>query len=314
MRVHVLVLPAVNLLDLSGPIQVLHTAGHYEIGFVAARPRERSAQGLALADLGPLPAVEAGDLVLVPGPDLTRQVDVDPGTIEWIRRAAAAGASFVSICTGALVLGEAGLLDGRRCTSHWSVIEPMRQRYPAARVDDGVLFVRDGPVATSAGVASGIDLALALVEDDLGPAAAATVARELVVYARRNGSSAPMSPFLERRAHLDPLVHRVQQLLAGDFAAPHTLDDLARAVHVSVRALTGAFVAATGVTPLQYQQDLRLGHAEMLLRTTGHPIERIARDCGWGDARHFRRLFAERHGTSPREYRRTDTTNRAAHA
>ncbi|MCU7724273.1 DJ-1/PfpI family protein [Actinoplanes sp. KI2] len=309
-RVHVLVLPAVNLLDLSGPVQVLHTAnyygGAYEIGFVAADPQERSAQGLALAALAPLPRAAAGDVVLIPGPDLTQRLDVDPATIEWVRRAEAAGASFVSICTGALVLGDAGLLDGRRCTSHWSVIEPMRARYPAARVDDSVLFVRDGPVATSAGVASGIDLALAMVEADLGPAVAAAVARELVVYVRRNGSAAPLSPFLDRRDHLDPVVHRVQQLLADDFAAPHTLTDLARAVHVSVRALTGAFVAATGMTPLQYQQDLRLSHAETLLATTDRPVERIARDCGYADARHFRRLFTHRHGLSPRAFRAAD--------
>lgn len=306
-RVHVLVLPAVNVLDLSGPVQALHTANHhggrYQIGFVASHAEERSAQGLTLAALAPLPAIDPGDIVLVPGPDLTQRLDVDAETIGWVRRADAAGATFVSICTGALVLGDAGLLDGRRCTSHWSVIDAMRERYPTARVDDSVLFVRDGRVATSAGVASGIDLALAIIETDLGPAVAAAVARELVVYVRRNGSSAPLSPFLDRRDHLDPVVHRVQQLLADDFAAPHTLPDLARAVHVSVRALTNAFVAATGVTPLQHQQNLRLGHAETLLVTTDRSIEQIARDCGYSDARHFRRLFAHRHGMSPRAFR-----------
>jgi transcriptional regulator GlxA family with amidase domain len=183
------------------------------------------------------------------------------------------------------------------------VIEPMRDRYPAAHVDDSVLFVRDGPIATSAGVASGIDLALSTVETDLGAAVAAAVVRELVIYVRRNGSAAPLSPFLDRRDHLDPVVHRVQQLLADDFAAPHTLADLARAAHVSVRALTNAFVAATGVTPLQYQQDLRLGHAETLLVTTDRLVEQIARDCDYRDARHFRRLFTHRHGVSPRAFR-----------
>ncbi|WP_436530785.1 GlxA family transcriptional regulator [Actinoplanes sp. HUAS TT8] len=305
--VHVLVLPAVNLLDLSGPVQVLHTAnlhgGRYEIGFVAPNAGEQSAQGLALAGLGPLPPVAAGDLVLIPGPDLTRQSEINQETIDWVRKSAAAGADLVSICTGAIVLGDAGLLDGRHCTSHWSVIEPMRLRYPSAKVDESVLFVRDGPVSTSAGIASGIDLALAVVEEDLGPAVAAAVARELVVYARRNGSSAPLSPFLDRRDHLDPVVHRVQQLLAEDFAAAHTLTDLARAAHVSVRTLTSAFVAATGVTPLQYQQDLRMGHAEMLLTTTSRPVEEIARDCGYADARHFRRLFTHRHGVPPRSFR-----------
>jgi transcriptional regulator GlxA family with amidase domain len=303
----VLVLPAVNMLDLSGPVQVLATAnyygGRYEISFVGASPSVNSAQGLSLADLSPLPPVLPDDVVLIPGPDLTRQLDVDPEILDWVRAAAPAGATFVSICTGALVLGDAGLLDGRRCTSHWSVIEPMRVRYPAAHVDDSVLYVRDGPVATSAGVASGIDLALSMVETDLGAAVAAAVARELVIYVRRNGSAAPLSPFLDHRDHLDPIVHRVQQLLADDFAAPHTLADLARAAHVSVRALTNAFVTATGVTPLQYQQDLRLGHAETLLVTTDRPVEQIARDCGYRDARHFRRLFTHRHGISPRAYR-----------
>ncbi|GAA1596916.1 GlxA family transcriptional regulator [Actinoplanes couchii] len=306
-RIHCLVLPAVNLLDLAGPVQVLHTAAHhggrYEIGFVAARPAEPSAQGLAFGSLAPLPPVAPGDVVLIPGPDLTQRLEIDAPTLDWVRSAAGAGASFVSICTGAIVLGDAGLLDGRRCTSHWSVIEAMRLRYPAALVDDSVLYVRDGAVATSAGIASGIDLALALVEDDLGPAVAAAVARELVVHVRRNGSSAPQSPFLSRRDHLDPVVHRVQQLLADRFAEAHTLPSLARAAHVSVRALTAAFTAATGVTPLQYQQELRIGHAGNLLTATGRPIDDIARDCGYADARHFRRLFTERHGVSPRAFR-----------
>ena len=180
-----------------------------------------------------------------------------------------------------------------------ATVRTMRERYPAAHVLDDVLFVHDGPVSTSAGIASGIDLALSLVEADRGPAFAAAVARELVVYTRRNGSAAPLSPFLAHRDHLDPVVHAVQDTLAADLAGAHPLAELAARAHLSPRGLSRAFVAATGLTPAQYQTELRLGHARTLLRGSALTVEEIAQACGYADPRHFRRMFGAHEGVSP---------------
>lgn len=304
----VLVLPEVNLLDLGGPVQVFDTAVHqgagYRLEFVAAEPGEiASAQGLRLAGLGSLPAVRPGDLVLVPGPRLRPPTPqhplVPPQVIPWLRASARDGARIASVCTGAAALAEAGLLAGRRCTTHWSMIDLLRERYPAARVQNAVLYVHDGPVSTSAGVAAGIDLALSLVERDHGPALTAAVARQLVVYLRRDGLRGQVSPFLQHRSHLHPAVHRVQDHLAQHLDTQHTLADLARVGHLSPRGLARAFATTIGITPLEYQQRLRLELAASLLTETDLTVESVATRCGFRDARHFRRIYGARYGMPP---------------
>ncbi|WP_412750991.1 GlxA family transcriptional regulator [Krasilnikovia sp. M28-CT-15] len=313
-RIVVLVLPEVNLLDLSGPVQVFDAAAHegadYRLEFVAAQPGDvTSAQGLRLAGLGPLPTTRPGDLILIPGPRLRpptpEQPLVPPAVLPWLRAAVRDGARAASVCTGAAALAEAGLLAGRRCTTHWSVIDLMRQHYPAARVQDAVLYVHDGPVSTSAGIASGIDLALSLVERDHGPALAAAVARQLVIYLRRDGAHGQLSPFLEHRSHLHPGVHRVQDHLAQHLDTPHTLGDLARVAHLSPRGLSRAFTATIGLTPLEYQQGLRLELAASLLAETDLTVEAVAARCGFRDARHLRRLYGARYGAPPSTARTT---------
>ncbi|KAA2265840.1 GlxA family transcriptional regulator [Solihabitans fulvus] len=311
-RVVVLVLPEVNLLDLSGPVQVFDAAAHlgadYRLEYVADAAQVTSAQGLRLAGLGPLPEVGPGDLVLVPGPRLRAPTGDRPlvteAAVAWLRAAHRSGARVAAVCTGAAALGEAGLLDGRRCTTHWTLIEHLRRRYPTARVADAVLYVHDGPVSTSAGISAGIDLALSLVEADHGPALTAAVARELVVYLRRDGAHSQLSPFLQHRAHLHPAVHRVQDHLAQHLDTPHTLTELAALAHLSTRGLTRAFTAATGITPLAYQQRLRLERAAALLTETDLPVEAVAARCGFRDERHFRRLFKATHGAPPSAARR----------
>ncbi len=303
----VLVQPAVNLLDLSGPVQVFDAANHlgagYALSYVSETPEVRSAQGLRLAGLGPLPAVGAGDLVLVPGPRLQPPTPSQPlvsaGVVQWLRTAGEQQARIAAVCTGAAALGEAGLLDGRRCTTHWSLVEALRQRYPRARVHDGVLFVHDGLISTSAGISAGIDLALALVGDDHGPALTAAVARELVVYLRRDASTAQISAFIDHRAHLDTAVHRIQDHLAQHLDAPQTLAQLAQIVHLSPRGLSRAFQRAIGLSPLEYQQRLRLEHATALLSETGLSVRAVAARCGFADERHLRRLFSARFGRPP---------------
>ncbi|MEU8659871.1 GlxA family transcriptional regulator [Actinoplanes philippinensis] len=250
-RVIVLVLPEVNLLDLGGPVQAFDAAAHlgadYRLEFAAVGAGEvRSAQGLHLAGLDPLPETGPGDLVLVPGPRLRASGPDFPQTaVTWVRAAVHAGARVASVCTGAAVLAEAGVLDGRRCTTHWSLVDLMRSRYPRARVRDAVLYVHDGPVSTSAGIAAGIDLALSLIERDHGPSLTAAVARALVVYLRRDGSQRQVSAFLEHRGHLHAGVHRVQDHLAQHLDSPHTLDELRRRMQTPVPGLGPAATPAS---------------------------------------------------------------------
>lgn len=314
-RVVVLVLPEVNLLDLAGPVQVFDAANHlgaqYRVEFVADTGEVASAQGLRLAGLGTLPEVRPGDLVLVPGPRLRPDAGAGPlvsdEVVWWLRAATEQGAHLASVCTGAAALGEAGLLDGRRCTTHWALIDAMRRRYPAARVQDGVLYVHDGPVSTSAGISAGIDLALSLVERDHGPTLTAGVARELVVYLRRDGTTPQVSAFLEHRTHLNSAVHRVQDHLAQRLDIPHTLAELAAVAHLSPRGLSRAFSVTTGMSPLQYQQRLRLDFAAALLAQTDLTVRTVAARCGFRDERHLRRLFAARFGTPPSAARQPTT-------
>ncbi|HEY1014937.1 MAG TPA: GlxA family transcriptional regulator [Herpetosiphonaceae bacterium] len=306
-RVLVLVLPEVNLLDLAGPMQVFHTAAAlgapYRLACLAAERQVTSAQGLPLAGLAPLGPAGAGDLILIPGLDLTPYAAglraLPPEVPAWLNQAYDNGAQLAAICTGAFALGEAGLLDGRRCTTHWSAVAALRERYPAASVQDNVLYVHAGRITTSAGVATGIDMALALVEQDAGPALAARVARELVVYMRRDSSQPQQSIYVQYRSHLHPGVHRAQEFMAANPSGPPGLAEIAAAAGMSVRSLTRAFREATGLSPLAYQQLLRLEVAANLLRDRGLSIEEVAHRIGFADARHFRRLWSRRFGAPP---------------
>jgi transcriptional regulator GlxA family with amidase domain len=297
----------VNLLDLGGPAQVFDVARRYgapyELVFAAATPQVLSVQGLPLGPLAPLPAPRPDDLIVVPGPRLEDPAPgrawIEPAAVSWLREAHAAGAHLASVCTGAAALGEAGLLDGRRFTTHWGALDAMRARYPRALAQDAVLYTHDGRVTTSAGIASGIDMALSLVERDHGPKLTAQVARYLVVYLRRDGGHAQASVHLEFRAHLHPGVHRVQDRLAQHVAEKATLEHLAGLAGMSPRGLTKAFKRHAGLTPLEYQQRLRLDLAAQLMNDPRLSLDAIAERCGFEDPRHFRRLWRAHFGAPP---------------
>ena len=302
-----LVLPQVQLLDLSGPAQVFDCArlagAPYTLQYCSSQPTQVSAQGVRLADLAPLPSLAADDLVLVPGfkrfPGVQSEDVVDQQALDWLSSAAQGGARITSVCTGAFALGKARLLDGRRCTTHWALIKDLQDRFPWARVLDNVLFVEDCSLTTSAGFASGIDMALAFLEQDQGPMFAARIARQLVVYLRRNGFQAQESIYLEYRTHVHSGIHLVQDYLINNIAEHISLDALADIAGVSTRGLNRAFKEATGLTPVQYHQRLRLELAAMLLPNPLLSIEDIASKCGFEDARHFRRLWQRSFGTPP---------------
>jgi len=303
-----LLLPHVHALDLAGPTQVFHEANafgaRYRLRFCGVESRARTTEGLWLSDLEPLPEVSAADLILVPGLDSTRLDDLGDAPSDWLRRAAAAGARVGSICSGAFVLGQAGLLDGRQCTTHWKLADRLQELHPAARVLHDRLFVRDGPIVTSAGVASGIDLALALVEEEYGPLVVAKVCREMVVYLRRDGHSGQTSVYLDHRSHLHPGIHRVQDWLIAHPGERATLAALARVAGMSERNLTRMFKRATGVTLAAFRQRLRLEVAGSLLHDPALTVEGVASRCGFGDSRQLRRLWREHLGMNPSDWRK----------
>lgn len=278
----------VHLLDLAGPAQVFDTAG-YRLAYVADRPQVMSAQGLPVVAGQVWPSPSPGDLVLVPGWRGERALSEE--MLARLRRHHDSGGVVASVCSGARALGAAGLLDGRRCTTHHELQDDLARRFRGATVVKDVLFTVDDRVMTSAGIASGVDLALHVVATREGPARAAQVAREMVVYARRNGTEPQASAMLRHRDHLDDTVHQVQDLIDTRFTEPLPLTRLALAAGVSERTLTRLFTRATGLTPLRYQQSLRLERAEHLIGH-GTTVEAAAREAGFDDARMLRRLRA----------------------
>ncbi len=300
MRVIFLLLQRTEVMDLAGPLQVFYEANRlgadYRLVTCGAEPEVASEQGPWLARLAPLPEPAADDLVLVPGGPVAATGAMPPAVAAWLRRAARAGAHMGSICTGTFVLGAVGLLDGRACTTHWSRLDELARRFPRARVLRERLFVTDGRLTTSAGVASGIDMALALVEARHGPRLASLAARELVVYLRRDGASRQESVYLDFRGHMDQGVHRVQDWLAAHAEDALTLPRLAGLAHLSVRSLTRKFRHATGLSVHEFATRVRLNRARDLLRDPGLTLEAIAARCGFADARQLRRLWQAAHG------------------
>jgi transcriptional regulator GlxA family with amidase domain len=286
--------PRLHLLDLAGPAQVFSSAADigypYELHYVAAAPVVPSHQGVPLQAGTTWPALTADDLVVVPGwRSPLSSGELTPDVLARIAGHHARSGTVVSICAGADALGRAGLLDGRRCTTHHEVQDELARRHPRASVVRDVLFVADDRVITSAGIASGIDLSLHLIATRHGPAPAAQIARAMVVYARRNGHDEQCSAMLRHRGHLSDVVHRVQDRIDAHFTETLPLTDLATGAGVSERTLTRLFEAAIGRTPLRYQQELRVERAEHLIGH-GATVEAAARAVGFGDARMLRRL------------------------
>lgn len=292
-----LLAPGVHLLDLAGPAQTFGALGDvtgdpWRLTYVAEAEEVTSHQGVVLRAGTAWPELGPEDLVVVPG----WRASPDPGRPRFddrtLRRLAGhheAGGTVMSVCAGAYALAGAGLLDGRRATTHHELQEDLARRYPRVQVVRDVLYVDDGRVHTSAGIASGTDLALHLVAGRYGPRAASRVARAMVLYARRNGSAEQDSVLLRHRDHVDDLVHRAQDVIDERYAEPLPLADLARTVGASERTLTRAFGRATGTTPLRYQQALRRERAEVLL-AGGATVEAAARAVGLSDARMLRRM------------------------
>jgi transcriptional regulator GlxA family with amidase domain len=305
----------VQSLDVTGPLEVFTGANTwrahhgdgpgYDIRTASLGGHTvRTSSGLRVTPDADLRHAGAGriDLLIVPGGEGSRRAD--PELVGWLRARARQAERLVSVCTGAFLLAEAGLLDGRRVTTHWSYCAALATRYPAISVDPDPIFVRDGNVATSAGVTAGIDLALALVEDDLGRDAALDIARHLVVFLRRPGNQAQFSAQLAGQlANREPL-RDVQRWIADHPAADLSVEALASQASLSPRQFARAFAAEVGVPPGRYVDRVRLETARRRLEDTADGVEQTARACGYGTPEAMRRAFVRALGVSPGEYRR----------
>ncbi|MFJ8311321.1 MULTISPECIES: GlxA family transcriptional regulator [unclassified Streptomyces] len=306
----VVLFDGVQSLDVTGPAEVFAGAGHFLGDPTAYRLRFASLDGapvsshcgLRLMADSALADAEPPDILLVPGGEGTRRPD--PRLIDWLRVHGPRAASLVSVCTGALLLAETGLLDGRRATTHWVACDHMARRYPAVRVDPDPIFVRDGSIATSAGVTAGIDLALALVEEDHGREAALAIARNLVVFLRRPGNQAQFSAQLAAQtARREPL-RELQQWITEHPDGDLSVEALAGRARLSPRHFARAFHAETGTTPGRYVERVRLEHARRLLEETPDGVREVSRASGYGTPEAMRRAFVKSLGTAPAEYRR----------
>jgi transcriptional regulator GlxA family with amidase domain len=234
-----------------------------------------------------------------------------PGVIQFLRQALGRSRRVAATCTGAFILAEAGLLDGRRATTHWNRAGELQARFPNVKVEEDRIFIVDGPVWTSAGMTAGIDLALAMIEKDLGANVARAVARNLVVYHRRAGGQSQFSALLE----LEPKSDRIQSALAFAKRNLHTrltVGQLAEAAHLSPRQFSRVFRAETGQSPAKAVENLRLEAARLMMEQSRHPIDVIARQTGFADRDRMRRAFLRAFGQPPQVIRRYERAKAAA--
>ena len=311
-RVEILVFPRVQLLDVAGPLQVFATAN--ELACEADEPRPYDPHVVAqqhspiMASAGlpliaePLSSVRRGvDTMMIAGGAGAHEVIADDALLRWIRQRSRRARRTASVCTGAFLLAAAGLLDGKRVTTHWQRCAELARRYPKLRVESDPIFVRDGDVWTSAGVTAGIDLALAFVEADLGRSAALSVARHLVVFAKRPGGQAQFSAGLALAD--EPGFDALHAWMAGNLHRDLSVSRLADHAGMSERSFARHYHAATGMTPSRAVERLRVEAAREALGTTRRSIKDVARRCGCGSEETMRRSFLRLLAVAPRDYR-----------
>jgi transcriptional regulator GlxA family with amidase domain len=273
----------------------------------------RSRSGLVVQSQRELERIrEAPDTLVVVGggPGIEKAAD-DPLVVAHVRRIARHTGRVASVCTGAAILAAAGLLDGRRSTTHWYYADRLAQRHPEVLVDPAPIYIRDGDVTTAAGITSAIDLTLAFIEEDRGADVARQVARMLVSYLQRPGDQAQMSMFISPEPSADALVRRVTDHVAAHLADDLSTTTLAAVAGVSTRHLTRLFRAEVGMTPGRYVRRVRVEAAATMLTSTTQPGATIARRCGFGSSEALRQAFVAMYGTSPARYRDTLSASRA---
>jgi transcriptional regulator GlxA family with amidase domain len=312
-RVAVVVFPDVQILDVTGPVEVFAQAAAFAGGPVPAYTVE-------VVGSGPGPVVASCGVRLVPAATIAARRDAldtlvvaggrgvagalrDRALVAWLRRMAPSARRVASVCTGTFLLAEAGLLDGRRVTTHWQACDALARRYPRLTVERDPIFVRDGAVYTSAGVTSGMDLALALVEADLGRDVALRVARQLVLFLKRPGGQSQFSAQLALQAADREPLRELQTWIAEHLAADLSVPELAARVAMSERNFARVFTRETGSTPARFVERARVEGARRRLEETGDGVDAVATQCGFGSAEVMRRAFVRLLGVPPHAYR-----------
>ncbi len=293
--------PYVHVLDLTGPVQVFYEAvaygAPYQLRYCSFQNQVKSSACLALGPVQPFTEVQPqpGDLIFIPGMEMTyirsAEFKAEYDFLAWLREQHRQGVMICSVCTGAFVVAQTGLLDGRKCTTHWKRVDELQTTYPRIVTQHDRLFVNDGGIYTSAGVTAGIDLALVILEQQQGPLFASKIARELVVYLRRGPEHSQKSVYLDYRNHLNVAVHHLQDWLIANLKTRATLDELAQVAGMSTRNLTRTFRKQTGISIHDYTTLLRLELAHTLRHNPGMTMEAIAVECGFQDARQLRRIW-----------------------
>jgi transcriptional regulator GlxA family with amidase domain len=323
-RVYIVLTPGALLLDLGGIAEPLRLANDasiakgriapFELHIVASDKGVRGSLPVMLAALEPLPKAigkDREDWVILIG--VASKSDVPPAeakasrslTVKWLKDIVgpaleSRSARLWTVCSGALLAADAGLLDGHRCTTHHELTGDLRAAHPEAEVLEDRIFVIDDRIATSAGVTAGIDLALAAISERCGAAIAGDVARDMVVYWRRAGGDPQLSPLVAHRNHLHPAVHRAQQAVIANPAERWDVDSLADAAHVSVRHMRRLFVEHAGITPLAYVNGVRVALARQMLSSQRVSVESAAEKVGFASARQLRDAWKKVAEDSPR--------------
>ncbi|GGO90024.1 transcriptional regulator [Wenjunlia tyrosinilytica] len=307
-----MVYPGAQALDITGPVEVFDTVNRlipetdsrYRMEFVSAdAPLVRTCSGVVM-EAAPL---ETGrgpiDTLLVPGGWNVKDALANRSLVSWIGGAAPRSRRIASVCGGSFLLAEAGLLDGRRATTHWAYCEELARRYPDVTVDPEPIFVWDGPFLTSAGVSTGIDMALALVEADHGAALALEMARYLVLFLKRHGGQSQFSAVLDAQLADRAPIRAAQTWILDNLERPLHVDEIAERANMSTRNFARVFRREVGTPPGRYVERMRIARARELLETTELTASQIARRCGFAAPETFFRSFGRALGLTPTEYR-----------
>lgn len=309
-----LIPPEVQLLDFAGPAHLFYEAKEYgasisiEYLSLTKTKEEITCAGVSLGNLAPYTHHELGaqDILFIPGLEshlfLAKDyVNEIAEFLEWLRRQHRSGARICSVCTGAYLVAFSGLFDHKNCTTHWKYFEDFQKRFPLTKLLSDRLIVKDGTLYSSAGVSSGIDLALFVLEELFGPVFAIKIAKEVVIYLRRTESDPQLSIFLQYRNHMDNRIHQVQDVLAQNLGRKVKIEELADQVHMSPRNLTRLFKKVTGITVGLYLEKLRVERAIQLL-SSGSKVSSVSIACGLQSSNQLRSLLKKHTHSLPSEW------------
>jgi transcriptional regulator GlxA family with amidase domain len=297
--------PPVQILDVTGPLEVFSNAPDYEIILVSPDQQRtlRTNRGITLGDAIPLRDYKGpiDTLVIAGGPGAESGI-YDPRLVEWIASAAASSRRVASICTGAFLLAEAGLLDGKEAVTHWRFCDRLEREFPKVRVRRDPIYLRDGPIYTSAGITAGIDLSLALVEEDHGHQMSLQIARFLVMFLVRPGGQAQYSHMLSHQAGGSQPLRELQVWMIEHLREPLTVELLAERLGVSARHFTRVCLRETGMNPGQFVDRMRVEAAQQMIDSSSKGLKEVADVCGFGSAEAMRRAFTRVLGVTASEY------------